>query len=100
MYGSIDQHIEKCELCDKTTICDEFHYIIECTHFDNERQKCEPMFKEIKDLNALNILRDQNMGVGIFCKQVNKALKGKRKSERVKKDSKKGKNDSKEVRSD
>ena len=87
MYGSTVQQIEKCQLCDKVTICDELHYIVECEQLSTERKKCEPILKELNDLKALKVLlSDQNIGVGIFCKQVNKALKGKRKSERDKKE--------------
>ena len=34
---NIELSNRKCELCDKDTIGDEFHYLLECTFFQRDR---------------------------------------------------------------
>lgn len=81
MYGA-NQHenLEKCPLCDTQAICDEFHYLVKCEHLNKEREKCEFINPKKDGIKSLEISLNQNSeskSLAIFCKQINKALKGK-----------------------
>ena len=79
MYGVRDHSIEKCALCGTYTICDEYHYLVKCPKLEKERLKCEPFFADgYRDLKSIRyLLNCDNEAVAIFCKQINKSIKGK-----------------------
>ena len=37
-WSNIDRHLRICTMCDRKSIGDEYHYIMECTYFSNERK--------------------------------------------------------------
>ena len=41
---NIELSNRKCELCDKDTIGDEFHYLLECTFFQRDRERFVPLY--------------------------------------------------------
>lgn len=50
-FVNIEYHDRLCELCDRNTIGDEFHYIFECPYFTKERSEfLKSYLKKKKDL--------------------------------------------------
>ena len=41
---NIELSSRKCELCDKDTIGDEFHYLLQCTFFQRDRERFVPLY--------------------------------------------------------
>lgn len=41
-WHNIEKHLRKCTMCDSNSIGDEFHYILECTYFVNDRKMFLP----------------------------------------------------------
>ena len=37
-WSNIDRNLRMCTMCDRKSIGDEYHYIMECTYFSNERK--------------------------------------------------------------
>ena len=56
-------------------MCDEFHYLIECSHFKNSREKRQ-ILTSCQCLNDLkNILNGPSLlKIAIFCKEIIKVL--------------------------
>ena len=38
-FTEVDQNELKCDLCNRNDLGDEFHYLLECPHFQNERKE-------------------------------------------------------------
>ena len=56
-WNNIEYNERKCSLCTTSAIGDEFHYVLECTHFTRERRALIP----IPYYTRPNILKYQNL---------------------------------------
>ena len=53
----IDRNERKCQLCTLNEVGDEFHYLLHCPHFVNERTRYLPFINR----NTINILTFRNV---------------------------------------
>ena len=53
----IDRNERKCQLCTLNEVGDEFHYLLNCPHFVNERSRYLPFINR----NTINILTFRNV---------------------------------------
>ncbi|MEW8548255.1 MAG: reverse transcriptase family protein [Candidatus Thiodiazotropha sp.] len=77
-WNNIELEDRKCTLCCKNTIGDEFHYLLECPFFNNERLKYVSSFyyrrpnmlkyKELLSRQNVNHLRNLAVFMGIIIK--------------------------------
>ena len=58
-WSGIDRNLRKCNLCNSNLIGDEFHYLLECHFFNDERKALLPTINR-KNLNCITFSRIMN----------------------------------------
>ena len=69
-WQNIERNLRKCQLCNLNDIGDEFHYILNCPFFANQRQQLLPYIRH-NTKNAILFKRIMNeTDISIFCNLV------------------------------
>ena len=73
-FWSVDCDDRICDICNLNNIGDEFHYLFECTFFENERKQLLP-FDVLKNPDIVkfydlfnNVNYDVKVKIAEFCK--------------------------------